>query len=476
MARVRIQRSTRSGSFAVASIILAVLATTAVVTVTDPGGAPDVAQIWVSDDANGDLCQRQSPPGAYDSATDCSSFDAAEAISQPGDTIFVTCSTGTSCSLGAQTVTGTAAVTDKVDVTLKPEPGETVNLTGTLRLATVDDLVIEGLLLSNSASNQVEMAQVQRVELRHNEMIYLGSSLTAQAIVMSGSCSLCHSSEDVRIIDNYIDRNTFGDGVDYIHSGGRLGALGTTVIQGNLIDQYGEDGIHFDAETPDERVQVIDNVFRDATKQDPGAHNDGIQITRAPELDIKRNVMDGAQHGIVISDVILEGPDVVVENNYLLGNGSGTMLNGGDPCSSLSYIRNNTSMNATTYDVKGCNAYVAGNVFMDTPGTAQWGYDGENYNVFFDPSGWTLGANSVRGQSLSAVFQPGTTSTANVYPPRVVAAWPDKMTTTVDPRLKCGTSPAVGRAHPTNVPATDLLGRTRATPDGGAYECLPGDP
>lgn len=419
------------------------------------GGGKDsgLANLWV--DTSGGVCAHSNLPAAYSDAAACRTFDDAESAAHPGDTVLVKSGT-----YGGQTVAGKIGSPDQPDVTIRAADGEIVTVTDTLNLVRVDHLILEDLNLNGGTG--IRLDRTRGVTLRQNSLVATSPSTSSAGIQVTGSC--CAASIDLLIEDNFIDRQGAGDGIDLI--GGDSDGL---TIRGNLIEDVGEDHLHLDTRTPGRPVFVEDNVLRDANPQE-GAHSDAIQFTKDGTFEVRRNVLDATEHGFVVTDTDNVGPTIRWENNLILG--SGADFNDATPCAG-GYVRNNTVIGTSSSQIDGCRGVKTGNIFASTQ--YQWGAEDEDYNVFVAGEGWTLGPNSTRGHAISAIFQSGATDAGNVYPPRVVARWPRQMDTILDPRLLCSSSPAVGRSHPTNVPTTDLLGRTRSAPDAGAYECLPQD-
>jgi Right handed beta helix region len=444
------------------SLLLAALAATGllvllVVVVGGGGGGeePPRANLWI--DRTGGACARTDSPAEYADAAACRSLDAALAAARPGDSVLVRAG-----RYAGQTVSGAAGGAGERRVTIAAAEGESVVVAGTLRLARVDGVIVEGLSLRGGTG--LSLDRTRGVVVRRNSLVATDPAPTSAGIQVTGSC--CAGNADLLIEDNHIDRRGVGDGIDL--AGGDADGL---TIRGNLIEDVGEDHLHLDARTPGPPVVVEDNVLRDANPQ-AGAHSDAIQFTKDGTFVVRRNVLDATQHGFVVTDTDNAGPTIRWENNLIVGNGSGADFNDGAPCAG-GYVRHNTVIGTVTSQIDSCRGEKNGNVFAST--LYRWGAGGEDYNVFVSDGGWTLGPNSTLGHAPGEIFRGGRTGTENVYPPRVVAHWPRQMDTIVDPRLECSSSPALARANPANVPATDLLGRTRSDPDAGAYECLDGD-
>lgn len=424
--------------------------------VPPPAGS---AQVWV--DLNGGTCTRQSPAGDYSDVGACASLDAAEAIAQPGDTVRVVGGV-----YPQQNVFGTADTTDKADVTFMPADGSSVTFSGKNELRDVDDLILEGFLYTGD--DALVLDESRRIIIRKNEFQGPGNIISNAAITLSnsglGTDGSAGGSDDVLIEDNWIDRNGGGIGIDLIS-----GAVGDLTVRGNYITRPHEDHLHYGTTQSVDATQpwiVEDNVLHDA---EPccGSHSDAMQIivTDAPFV-IRRNVFDQFQHGIVVTGTINAGPLITFENNYMVGNGAGTAWNGGSPCQA-GIMRNNTWRGTNSSWDLACAAIAnrTGNVVMETSTFTDGDYNVSNNSV--------TGANSVNSTDAAVFANTGSTSVANVYPPRVLAQWGSRLTsdTILDPRLKSGTSPALGRSHPTNVPTDDVLSCVRGgDPDGGAYE------
>jgi hypothetical protein len=129
------------GSKWAAVVAVAVVATgvTAVPVITGgSGGGAATANLWV--DENGGTCARQSTAGAYVDAQACTSFQAAFTAATGGDTVTVK----TGVYTGAEATVNSGTKTPRV--TIKPETGGTVEITGSSEweITDITGLTIDG--------------------------------------------------------------------------------------------------------------------------------------------------------------------------------------------------------------------------------------------------------------------------------------------------------------------------------------------
>ncbi len=81
------------------------------------------ANLWI--DQNGGTCVRQAPAAAYQDATACGGFQVALDAAQPGDTVLIVCTSGTSCTYPPEELTGDRGASARV--TFAPAPGNAVS-------------------------------------------------------------------------------------------------------------------------------------------------------------------------------------------------------------------------------------------------------------------------------------------------------------------------------------------------------------
>jgi chitodextrinase len=97
------------------------------------------ANLWI--DKNGGSCTRSATPVAYSDTSACGSFQAAINAAQPGDTVLVTCNSGTSCTYPPETLSGNRG--SSANVTIAAAPGYTISFEETAGSGTyvwLDDL------------------------------------------------------------------------------------------------------------------------------------------------------------------------------------------------------------------------------------------------------------------------------------------------------------------------------------------------
>lgn len=432
---------------------------------TPPPAAGD-ANVWV--DTNGGTCTRQSTAGSYSDAAACATLDAAEAVSQSGDTVRVKAG-----SYGAQTISGTANSTDKADVTFLPADGESVTFTGKVDFNTVDDLIFEGFTIT--ADQAIDLEDTQRVTIRQNILARSASGTSSASGIEFCAGSGTGNNIDLLIEDNDIDRNGGGDGFDC------RGGAGTRItIRGNLVEDFGEDGYHMEMTGTSSGgvvtfpIVMEDNVARDANPQ-PSAHSDCMQVLGGTDVVVDGFICHDYQHGILYTNN--SGATGDFDNVVLLNGGSSTttMTNlGNAPGSGTEGSFTNSTFFNDGYAIgqtDGGNTDWAWRniVMMDTDGGTPSNL--ENSLTFGSESGTNIGSQAVADTFVST----STGSSDALYPARVAARHADR-DLGVDLRLK-STSPGVGLADAGLAPSGDVRSENRdGDPDAGAYERVAGDP
>ena len=398
---------------------------------------PTSANLWVG--ASGS-CTRAASAAAYNSATSCSSMQAALSAASGGDTVLILNGT-----YAGQTLSSGKSTT----VSFYAQTYGKVLLTGGLSINT-DKVHVVGVTEASGASDSAGGLTIQ------------DSSSTAWTDVL---------------VDGFHGKNAFiaASGVTVKNSefGNWSACSGYTPSSGSCTGNCAiEDGFRFwswgpGSATAPSNDKIIDSSIHDVSAPPDGVCGGGAGPPHVDAIQVYSGgsniTIDGVKFYGNATSALQSGGGALsnwtIQNNYF---GPTTCCNnlvwGQASCSGSLIVRNNVIANGNAYGVVN-NVSCSGSptydfssniVLASTAACLASGSVSGGYNVYATSGGATCGSNV---KKCTPAWLNGVPSAANGY----------------DVRIASTDTCAKGAGNPADYAATDMLGNPRTAPDAGAF-------